>query len=63
MDVFLCDEDGNMHETVEQAAESACVEEGEEFSVVKITVISRHTYRIVDGKPVQVAIAFPDCLV
>jgi hypothetical protein len=41
------------------ANENAC-EEGEEFALLRVTVISRSIYRVVNGKPIQVAIAFPE---
>lgn len=34
-------------------------EEDDEFELLHVEVVSKSRYRIVDGKPVQVAIAFP----
>lgn len=34
-------------------------DEGSEFQLVRLEVGPMHTYRIVTGKPVQIAIAFP----
>ena len=63
MDVFLDELTGQMHESAEQCAEAEEAEDGEEFALVKVTVIARYVYRMVDGKPVQIQVAFPEALV
>lgn len=34
-------------------------EDGDEFTLVRLQVFAQTTYRIVDGKPVPVQVAFP----
>lgn len=34
-------------------------EEDDEFDLLHVQVVSKNRYKVVDGKPVQVAIAFP----
>lgn len=44
----------------EQFAEDmGYVEDGDEFDLLHVQVVSKNRYRIIDGKPVQVASAFP----
>jgi hypothetical protein len=65
--VFVPDYDWNSQfsspeDHVEAGREYGESEEGSEFSLVRLTVGAKTTYRIVDGKPVVVSIAFPDAL-
>ena len=60
MEIFVPDYDWNSHwESVESNAAACELREGEEFSLVRITVGCCTTYRIIDGKPVPIAISFP----
>jgi hypothetical protein len=61
MEIFVPDYDWNSHwSTVEESAGECAYAEGEEFKMVRLTVGACTTYRIVDGKPVPVSVAFPD---
>lgn len=65
MEVFVSDYEWNAHfESPQQAADDYLKygdrKEGEEFELVRLNVIGKTTYRIVDGKAVPIAIATPD---
>ena len=65
--IFVPDGEWNTHfaspeEHIESGLEYGESKEGSEFSLVRLTVGAKTTYRIVDGKPVVVSIAFPDAL-
>ena len=53
------DDNYSAADSPEQFAEENGFEEGDEFALLRVQVISRSTYKIVNGNPVQVAIAFP----
>ncbi len=60
MDIFVPDDDWNSQwESVDEYVSAYGYAEGEEFKMVRLTVGAFTTYRIVKGKPVPVAIAFP----
>ena len=64
MEIFVPDYEWNAHyNTVEESVEAgfACgdFKEGDEFKMVRLTVGACTTYKIVDGKPVPVAVSFP----
>ena len=67
MDIFVPDHEWNSHyasveEAVAEGQKDGEYQEGDEFKMVRLTVGAMTTYRVVDGKPVSVAIAFPDKL-
>lgn len=67
MEIFVPDYEWNAHystveESVKAGFECGDFDEGDEFKMVRLTVGACTTYRIVDGKPVPVAVAFPDKL-
>jgi len=62
-EIFVPDYDWNSHFTspedhVEAGREYGESEEGSEFELVRLTVGAKTTYRIVNGKPVPVAVGF-----
>ena len=57
---YIVDELYEATDSPEMYAEENGFGEGEEFALLRVTVISRSIYRMVNGKPVQVAIAFPE---
>ncbi len=64
MEVFVPDYEWNSQwDSVEQAVEEGQkygdYSEGDEFKMVRLTVGACTTYRIVNGKAVPVAVAFP----
>jgi hypothetical protein len=60
-DVFVSDLDWNdQFDTPDEFAELEGLSEGAEFALVRLSVSGKTTYRIVDGKPVPVAIAFAE---
>lgn len=66
-ELYVPDYEWNAHynspeECVEQGKEVGDFKEGEEFSLVRLQVFAKTTYKIVDGKPVPVSLAFPDQL-
>lgn len=66
-EVFVPDYDWNSHFTspedhVESGREYGESDEGSEFTLVRLTVGAKTTYRIVDGKPVAISLAFPEAL-
>ena len=67
MEIFVPDYEWNSHwnsveEAVATGKECGDYSEGDEFKMVRLTVGAMTTYRIVDGKPVPVSVAFPDGL-
>lgn len=65
MEIFVPDYEWNAHyssieEMVSSGAECGDYKEGDEFKMVRLTVGACTTYRIVDGKPVPIFVAFPD---
>lgn len=68
MEIFVPDYEWNAHYTsVESSVEAGMkcgdFSEGDEFKMVRLTVGACTTYKIVDGKPVPVAVAFPKPLI
>ena len=60
MDIVVPDYDWNSQwKSVDECASECGYAEGEEFKMVRLTVGAFTTYRIVQGKPVPVAISFP----
>lgn len=62
--IFVENGDWNCHfESLEQCvadgSESGEIEDGTEFTLVRIEVFAATTYRMVDGKPTVVALSFP----
>ena len=67
MEIFVPDYEWNSHwnsveEAVASGAECGDYNEGDEFKMVRLTVGACTTYRIVNGKPVPVVVAFTDGL-
>lgn len=63
MDIFVPDYEWNSHwNSVEESVAECDYTEGDEFKMVRLTVGACTTYRIVNGKPVPVVVAFPDGL-
>lgn len=67
MEIFVPDYDWNSHwnsvaEAVEAGEEFDEYPEGEEFTMVRLTVGARTTYKIVNGEPVPISIGFPKSL-
>lgn len=67
MEIFVPDYEWNAHyssveESVAEGMKCGDFDEGEEFKMVRLTVGACTTYKIVDGKPVPVAVSFPDGL-
>lgn len=67
MEIFVPDYEWNSHwksvdEAVEDGKKYGDFPEGDEFTMVRITVGAATTYRIVDGKPMPINVAFPDSL-
>lgn len=63
MDIFVPDYDWNSHwGSVEESVSVCDYAEGEEFTMVRLTVGAATTYKIVDGKPTPTRVAFPDPL-
>lgn len=61
MEIFVSDDDwNNHHETPEDYARRAGVKEGEGFSLVRLTVVSKSEFVLQDGVVQQTAVAFPD---
>jgi hypothetical protein len=61
VDIFVPDYDWNSHwSSVDESAGECDYAEGEEFKMVRLTVGACITYRIVNGQPVPVLVAFPD---
>ena len=65
MDVFVPDYDWNSQwESVEASVKNGQgygdFSEGDEFSMVRLTVGARTTYRIVNGVPTPVSVSFPE---
>lgn len=63
--IFVPEHEWNSHyespeDHVAQGAECGESEEGSEFTLVRLEVCAATTYRIVDGKPVPVRVAFPN---
>ena len=66
-EVFVPDYDWNAHfaspeEHIRSGQEYGESEEGSEFTLVRLTVGAKTTYRVVNGKPEVVSIAFPEAL-
>lgn len=66
--LYLPPDDWNDHyespeECARQLADCGDLAEGDEFSLVRVEVGTSTTYRIVNGKPQPVAIAFPEAIV
>lgn len=64
MEIFVPDYDWNAHyesveESVDEGMKYGDFEEGDEFSMVRLTVGACTTYKIVDGKAVPISLAFP----
>jgi hypothetical protein len=64
MEIHVPDCEWNTHyrspeEAVKLGMEYGDYKEGEEFKLVRLQVGAVTTYRIVDGKPVPVAVGFP----
>lgn len=64
MEIFVPDYEWNAHwKTVEESVDagfaSGDFSEGDEFKMVRLTVGACTTYKIIDGKPIPVAISFP----
>jgi len=67
MDIFVPDYEWNAHygsveESVLEGMKCGDFAEGDEFRMVRLTVGACTTYRIVDGKPVPISVAFPEGL-
>ena len=67
MEIFVPEYDWNSHwssveESVSAGFECGDHEEGDEFTMVRLTVGAATTYKIVDGKPTPIRVAFPDPL-
>jgi hypothetical protein len=67
VEIFVPDYEWNAHYgSVEEAVTAGCefdeLKDGDEFKLVRLTVGACTTYRMVDGKAVPVAVAFPDAL-
>ena len=63
MDIFVPDYEWNAHyDSVEENMTGCDYEEGDEFKMIRLTVGACTTYRVVNGKPVPVAVAFPEAL-
>jgi hypothetical protein len=67
VEVFVPEYDWNSHFASLEDHTKACQEHGEseegsEFTLVRLAVGAATTYRIVNGKPEVVAIAFPDAM-
>ncbi len=63
MDIFVPEYDWNSHwESVNENVTECGYAEGDEFTMVRLTVGARTTYRIVNGSAVPVAMAFPEGL-
>ena len=66
--VFVPDYEWNAHwNSVEEAVETGQREygdykEGDEFTMVRLEVFAATTYKITDGKPVVVSLAFPEAI-
>lgn len=61
MEIFVLDYDWNSQwNSVEESASDYNYSEGDEFKMVRLNVGACTTYRIVNGKPVPVAVAFPE---
>lgn len=65
MDVFVPDYDWNSQwESVEAAVktgqEYGDLKEGDEFSMVRLTVGACTTYRIINGQPTPIVVQFPE---
>lgn len=64
IDIFVPEYDWNSHwssveESVAAGFECGDHKEGDEFTMVRLTVGAATTYKIVDGKPVPTRVAFP----
>ena len=63
MDIFVPEYDWNSHwESVNENVLECDYTEGQEFTMVRLTVGARTTYRIVNGNAVPVSMAFPEGL-
>ena len=67
MEIFVPDYEWNAHyssveEAVEAGGEFDELKDGDEFKLVRLTVGACTTYKMVNGKAVPVAVAFPDAL-
>lgn len=65
MNVFVPDYDWNCHwsspeEAVEEGRKYGECQDGTEFTMVRLMVGAKSTYRVIDGAPVLVSIAFPE---
>lgn len=64
VEVFVPPDEWNSHydspeDHIASAREWGEAEEGSEFTLVRLTVGAQTTYRIVNGKPEVVSLAFP----
>jgi hypothetical protein len=60
-EIFVPDYEWNAHyESPEEVIATGELAEGEEFDLVRLTVGAKTTYRVVNGKPVPVSVAFPE---
>lgn len=62
-DIFVPDYEWNAHyESPEEMVKEAGGElsDGDEFELVRLTVGAKTRYRIVNGQPIPVSVAFPD---
>lgn len=60
MIAYIDDENYSATESPESFAKECMLLDGQEFALIHVQVISRSEYRMVNGKPVQMSIAFPD---
>ena len=64
-EIYVPDYEWNSHynspeECVEIGREFDEFKEGETFSLVRLQIFAKTTYKIMDGKPVPIEVAFPD---
>lgn len=56
---YIVDDAYQATDSPEQYIAENGLEDGDTFALIRVEVISRVEYEVVDGKPVAVAIAFP----
>lgn len=56
---YIDADDYSAADSPEQFAQENGFGDGDEFTLIRVEVISRSQYQVIAGKPVQVAIAFP----